>query len=349
MKPRYSLRVAGNVLRVASLCLILWVIPARSGPSIDDMAETATRFLAALNPEQKAKAQFPWKSDERFNWHFIPKERNGLTFKEMTTPQRQLAQSLMASALSQRGFIKATTIMSLEQVLQELEGPNRRFARDPEMYHVSIFGTPSPKTTWGWRVEGHHLALNFTIIEGQSVSVTPSFFGTNPAEVKTGPRQGLRVLAAEEDLGRQLVTSLIPEQLTRAVISEKAPSEILTEAIRKAAPLEEAGLPATELTPKQMGLLKQLIEEYVRRYRTDVADADLKKIQAAGMNNILFAWAGSTEKGEGHYYRVQGPTFLLEYDCTQNQANHIHAVWRDFDGDFGEDLLKKHYQEVPHP
>lgn len=349
MKPRYSWQVAGNVFRVAFVVLTLGMAPARSGPTSDDMAETATRFLASLEPEQKAKAQFTWKSEERFNWHFIPKERHGLTFKEMTPPQRQLAQALMASGLSQRGFIKATTIMSLEQVLQELEGPNRRFARDPEMYHVSIFGTPGPKATWGWRVEGHHLSLNLTVVDGQFVSVTPSFLGSNPAEIKSGPRQGLRVLAAEEDLGRQLVTSLTAEQLTKTVIAEKAPADILTEAIRKASPLEEVGLPATEMTPKQMGLLKQLIEEYVRRYRTDVADADLKKIQSAGMNNILFAWAGSTEKGQGHYYRVQGPTFLLEYDCTQNQANHIHAVWRDFDGDFGEDLLKKHYQEVPHP
>jgi hypothetical protein len=256
---------------------------------------------------------------------------------------------LLASGLSQRGQSKALTIMSLEQVLQDLEGPDRRFPRDPELYFVSIFGTPGPKATWGWRVEGHHLALNFTIVNGAFVSGTPSFMGSNPAEIRSGPRLGLRALAAEEDLGRELIQSLNATQRKTAIFAEKAPADIITGAVRKASPLDQVGLAANDLSADQLVVLKRVIEEYVRRNRPELANADLVKIQDAGYNKVYFAWAGGLEKGDPHYYRVQGPTFLLEYDSTQNEANHVHAVWRDFNGDFGEDLLRKHYDATPHP
>jgi hypothetical protein len=322
-------------------------IAIRAGALGEEIAQAANNFLAALTPEQKSKAVFEWKDDERFNWHFIPRDRKGLSLKGMTTAQRHLAYGLLNSALSQRGFLKATTIMSLEEILRDLE-QGRGPERDPEQYFVTIFGVPGPKGTWGWRVEGHHLSLNFTVVEGQPVSMTPSFFGSNPGEVREGPRKGLRVLAGEEDWARRLVKLLNEEQRKIAVVSETAPKDILTGADRKAKPLTPMGLPAARMNREQNELLKSIIKEYVHRYRPELAERDLKQIEQAGKQKLYFAWAGGLEPGQGHYYRVQGPTFLLEYDNTQNNANHIHAVWRDLENDFGEDLLRKHYDQVPH-
>jgi len=328
---------------------LLLVVPfSRGHVAADEMAGAASRFLASLDPGQQEKAALDWKSDERQNWHFIPKERKGLPLKEMTPAQRKLAFGLLASGLSTHGYATATNIMSLELVLADLEGAGRKFPRDPELYHFLVFGLPDPKGTWGWRVEGHHLSANFTIVKGEFMAGTPSFFGTNPAEVRKGPRKGLRVLAHEEDLARKLIHELNPDQRQVAILQTTAPKEIFTEARRKVQPLEKTGIEAGKLTTEQRALLMKVIQEYVERVRPDLAAADLKKIEQAGPEKILFAWAGGIEKGEGHYYRVQGPTFLLEYDNTQNDNNHIHAVWRDFDGDFGEDLLRKHYSETPH-
>lgn len=322
----------------------LAAVPLAASAPAGEMAEAAHNFLASLTPEQKAKAVFELKDEERFNFHFIPRDRKGLPLKEMTTTQRHLAYALLSSAMSQRGFMKATTIMSLEEILRDLEqgkGP----ARDPERYFVTIFGDPGPKATWGWRVEGHHLSLNFTLVDGKAVAVTPSFFGSNPGEVREGPRQGLRVLAAEEDLARQLVKSLTGEQKKVAIVSETAPKDIITAADRKAKRLEPLGLSAAKMTKTQTELLWQIVGEYVYRYRPELADEDLKKMEKSGAEKIHFAWAGGVELKEGHYYRIQGPTFLMEYDNTQNNANHVHAVWRDLENDFGEDLLRKHYEQ----
>jgi hypothetical protein len=309
-----------------------------------EMASAARNFLAALSDEQKSTATFEFKSDERENWHFIPKERKGVTLGTLKPAQKHLAFALLQSGLSSRGFAKATTIMSLEQILQELEGPNRRFPRDPELYHVSLFGTPDPQGTWGWRFEGHHLSLNFTIVQGRFAGGTPSFLGTNPAEVRKGPRAGLRVLAAEEDLARELLTSLNPRQWKQALIQTNAPDDILTVANRTADVGAAKGLAVSDMNGAQKKLLNRLLEEYVGRLRGDLAAADLARIDRAGRGRIRFAWAGSVERGQRHYYRVHGPTFLLEYDNTQNDANHVHAVWRDFDNDFGRDLLKEHLE-----
>jgi len=314
----------------------------------NEMVQAADHWLSALTPEQKARATFELKEDERLNWHFIPRDRKGLSVKEMTPAQRHLAQALLASALSQRGFIKAATIMSLESILKDIEqgtGP----VRDPEFYYFSVFGKPTTTGNWGWRVEGHHLSLNFTLTGGRAVSVTPSFLGSNPGEVRSGPRQGLRVLAAEEDLARQLVKSLDASQSSIAILSNTAPKDVITSADRKARELTPPGLVAAKMAESQRGLLERVILEYVGRYRGELAAQDIEKIRRAGLDKVSFAWAGGTEPGQGHYYRIQGPTFLLEYNNTQNDANHIHAVWRDFNGDFGEDLLKQHYEQTPHP
>ena len=307
------------------------------------MAKAADAFLASLDDTQKEKATFAFDDKERVGWHFIPKTRNGLPLKEMRTDQRQLAYALLQSGHSHAGFNKSVQIMTLEQILHEME--NGAPHRDPELYHVSIFGTPSTTKTWGWRVEGHHLSVNFTIVDGKTVAPTPTFFGSNPAEVREGPRKGLRVLGAEEDLARKLAKSLTDEQRSTAIVSETAPDDIINGPGRDAEPLKPMGLAASQMNKRQMNLLRRLVREYVYRLRPALAKKELDSIKEAGFEKIHFAWAGGLNKGEGHYYRVQGPTFMLEYDSTQNGANHVHLVWREFDGDFGEDLLKKHYEE----
>ena len=306
------------------------------------MSEAANRFLASLTPEQKAQATFQFTDDERLNWHFIPRVRKGLPIRDMTPAQKHLAEALMSAGLSQQGYIKAVTIMSLEDILRMQEqgkGPER----DPEKYYFSVFGTPSPDGTWGYRVEGHHVAQNYTVVNGR-LAGSPSFFGANPAEIKEGPRRGLRTLAGEEDLARSLVKSLEPEQQKVAIVDQTAYKDILTMASRKAALEGQAnGITAAKMKPKQFEMLMALVEEYARNMPEQIADAREEQIRKAG-KNIYFAWAGSTEPGQGHYYRVQAPTFLIEYDDTQNNANHIHSVWRDYNGDFGLDLLAMHYQ-----
>jgi hypothetical protein len=260
----------------------------------------------------------------------------------MTPTQKHLAYALLNEGLSQRGFTKATTIMSLEDVLRIMEKDNGE-RRNPEKYYFSIFGDPAAKGVWGFRVEGHHLSLNFTLVNGRVVG-SPNFYGSNPAEVREGPRKGLRVLHAEEDLARDLLAALTPEQKSVAIISKEAYKDILTMASRKAV-LEgpPKGLQATKMNAKQRALLTTLIEEYTRNLPDDVAQAREALIRKAG-NDLYFAWAGVEERGGPHYYRVQAPDFLIEYDNTQNNANHIHSVWREFKGDWGEDLLAHHYK-----
>ena len=306
-----------------------------------DMAQAANAFLASLSPEQKSKATFEFKDEERYNWHFVPRARKGLPLKEMDHAQRPLAHALLSSGLGQKGYVEAVTIISLEKILADIEkgsGP----ARDPELYFVSIFGKPDAKGTWGWRVEGHHLALNFTVVNGRAAAGAPSFYGTNPAEVRDGPRKGLRVLAAEEDIGRQLASSLDEGQRKTAVLPGEVPKDILTGNARKAMLNDPAGITADKLTPAQKQTLMSLIDLYARRLRTEMAEADLRRIMDGGIEKVRFAWSGKLEPGQPHYYRIHGPTFLVEYDNTQNNANHVHSVWRDFQGDFGRDLLRDH-------
>ena len=310
--------------------------------SAETMAETAKRFLASLTSDQTGKAVIPFDSDERMNWHYIPKERKGLPLKDMTPPQKHLASALLTSGLSQQGYIKATTIMSLEDVLRILEKDNG-VRRNPEGYFFSIFGEPSETGTWGYRVEGHHLSLNFTLKGGKVVG-SPNFLGANPAEVREGPRKGLRVLHAEEDLGRALLASLTPEQKKTAIVAKDAYKDIITEASRTASLKgQPSGLQASKLNANQRTLLQNILAEYANNLSQDMAQQRLDRIKKAG-TNLYFAWAGGENKGDPHYYRVQGPDFLVEYDNTQNNANHIHSVWRDMTGDFGADLLGEHYK-----
>ena len=306
------------------------------------MTESANRLLVALTPEQRAKAAFSFNDAERVNWFFVPIERKGLPLREMSPYQRHLASALLSAGLSQAGYIKAVTIMSLEDVLRIMEKDSGE-RRNPEKYYFSIFGTPSENGTWGYRVEGHHLSQNYTVANGRVVDA-PSFFGDNPAEVREGPRAGLRVLANEEDLGRALIAALDAEQKKTAIVDQKAPGEILTSNSRQAALKGQAsGISAAKMTAAQLAKLSALLDEYANNLPEQAAQARQEQIKKAG-KNIFFAWAGGVNRGDPHYYRIQTPAFLIEYDNTQNGANHIHSVWRDFTGDFGGDLLKEHYQ-----
>ncbi len=320
------------------------------------MADAASDFLTSLEGEQRSQATYDFADPERKDWHFVPrpftgpKKRGGLPSKDMRPDQRHLAYALLSTGLSHRGYTTALQIMSLEHVLWEIEQAPHR---DSSMYYLTIFGEPGADR-WGWRFEGHHLSANFTIAGGEVVAGTPVFFASNPAEVRDGPRRGLRVLPREEDVARALVTSLDEGQKKDAVIGDRAPQDILTSAEQKVDPLEGEGIPFSRLGGAQRELLEELVGVYLHRLRAEVAAAEWQEIREAGMDGILFAWAGGFEKGEPHYYRVQGPTFLLEYANTQNGANHVHAVWRDFDGDFGEDVLRRHYalhhrEERPQP
>jgi hypothetical protein len=312
------------------------------GHGISLMTETANRFLAALSPEQRNKATFPFGDDERMDWHYIPKERKGLTLREMSPYQKHLATALLAAGLSQTAYIKAVTIMSLEDVLKTMENDNGE-RRNPEKYHFTIFGTPSDAGTWGWRVEGHHLSQNYTVANGQVVD-GPSFFGSNPAEVRQGPRKGLRVLSAEDDMGFEVLRTLDEPMRKVAIVDAKAYSDILTAANRKAALAgQPSGLQASKMSAKQFETLRALTELYARNLPDDLAQRRMDQIDAAG-RNAYFAWAGGVNPGDPHYYRVQTASFLIEMDDTQDGANHIHSVWRDLRDDFGGDLLRAHYE-----
>jgi hypothetical protein len=315
------------------------------------MAESANRFLASLTAEQRVNAAFPFDAEERLRFHFIPPEtfeRRGVTIKEMSAEQRQRAHALLASGMSARGHMTAMQIMEAEGILATLEGPDRQFARDPEAYYVSVFGTPSTDGTWGWRWEGHHISLHFTAVEGELSVSTPTFLSANPAEVPSGPKKGMRPLARQEDAGRALLSSLDLAQREVAIIDDVAPGNILSAMEPEVGPLASEGIRAADLDEVQRALLMDIVEAYVSVMNDEVATLRREEIRSSDTDDITFAWAGGTVRGEVAYFRVQGPTFLIEFDNTMRDPNHIHSGWRDFDGDFGRDLIREHVGALPH-
>lgn len=310
------------------------------------MATAARAFLASLDEAQRARLRFPLQSDERTDWHYVPRRRNGIPLADLTAPQREAAHALLRSALSEAGYAKATGIIELEAILGRLSG-DADF-RDPERYFFTLFGDPAAEAPWGWRFEGHHLSLNLTAIPGAPSAATPMFLGANPATVPSGPEAGLRVLADEEDLGRALLGTLDAAQRAAAVIAARAPRDIITGADPKVQLTRFEGLPASALSPEQSALLWRLIETYLGAIEDEIAAPYRTRLRATPPDSLFFAWAGGAAPGEGHYYRIHGPRLLIEYDNTQGGANHVHAVWRDPAGDFGEDALRRHYREHPH-
>jgi hypothetical protein len=319
------------------------------------MTTAANKWLDGLTPEQRTQATFPNDTEEKVRWNFIPTNmfpRKGVPWKEMSEPQRKLAHDLLKAGLSQKGYLTATAIMELETILHGIEnsgGRKGQNVRDPELYFFTIFGTPAPKGVWGWRVEGHHVSLHFTIANNAAVANTPAFFGSNPAEVRIeGPKKGMRLLGSMEDAARALLATLDESQRAAAIYEKVAPNDILTATKVAIDPLSPAGVAAASFKPAQRDLLMKLIEAYTAQMADDVGAERLARIKQAGVEKVTFAWAGETEVGKKHYYRIQGPTFLVEYDNTQNDGNHVHSVWRDFTGDFGRDLLREHVKGVAH-
>jgi hypothetical protein len=344
-------------IRVAavSVAAVLLMAAYKRADQSSVMANAAQAFLNSLWPDQKAQVTYKFEDDQRMEWHFVPlplggnaastkpNGRKGLSFGQMAPFQRELATALLAAGLSQQGFIKAQSIMSLDQVLLLMEqgaGANRR---DPDNYYVTIFGTPAATGTWGYRVEGHHISQNYTIVNGK-IEDAPSFFGSNPAEVRVGPRKGLRVLAAEDDYGYEMIESLDAAQKATAIVDKTAYTDIITSDSRKAA-LNGApnGLPASKMTAAQYEKLLSLIEAYADNVPPQMGEQRMEKARKQPKDATFFAWAGATNRGGLHYYRIQTPEFLIEFDETQDNGNHIHSVWRDYQNDFGADLLKMHY------
>lgn len=308
-----------------------------------DMVDATNSFLATLSQQQKNNGIYDFDDEERFNWHFIPRDRNGVPFRSMNSAQRGAAESLLQVFFSAKGYQKAEAVRGLESVLAEIE-VNGRFDRDPELYFITVFGEPGLDNNWALRYEGHHLAYNWTFVRGMGIASSPQFFGSNPAEVRTGDQIGTRVLSAEEDIARDLVTSLDSGQASSAILDIEVPRDIYTAAEQEVGPLDDVGIAYADLSSQQKRTLLSLIEELTSTQPDAIAAARMEAIRNEGLDNIKFLWIGSTERGEGHYYRVQGPGFLIEYDNTQNNNNHVHLVWRDYTGDFGRDLIRMHYQ-----
>jgi hypothetical protein len=313
------------------------------------MANAATALLAALSPGQRAVTCFPFAGDERYRWQYTPGPRSGLRLKEMTRPQRHLAMGLFDAALSLRGAGQARQIIALEAILRETERITGQFSgedRDPDLYYFSIFGEPGGSEPWAWRANGHHLALHFTVAAGGVISPTPNFFGANPAEVRHGAAAGQRILAEEEDRARALLASLEPDQRAAAVVGGAAPGDIRTRNYRIADHTAiPRGLRYSMLSGAQRAQLLALVRCYTGRVADDLSGNAWRRVEAAGLDGITFAWQGSAQRGEAHYYAITGPTLLIEYDNSQNDANHIHSVWRDLTNDWDLDVLARHYAE----
>jgi hypothetical protein len=313
------------------------------------MAVSARKFVDSLKPEQREKAMFAFDSKERTRWHFTPQQddkkrytRKGLPMEEMTEEQKQAALALLKAGTSEGekgGYIKATTIMSLEGILAELE-QGGAMVRKPGWYFFTIFGDPSKDGKWGWRVEGHHLSLNFTLDGGKVVASTPAFFGANPATVKQGARKGLRTLAEAEDIAKDLFRSLDDDQRTVALQQKLLEDAEIGESKASVSPGPAKGLPAEKMNEKQKAMLDDLLKSYAHRMPPDIAENELAQVKQAGLNKVYFAYAGGLEPGQPHTYRIQGPTFVVMFlnvqaDSAKNPANHIHSAWRNIKGDFG--------------
>ena len=314
----------------------------------EELARSVGAWLDGLDAGQRATASFPFTDPERFAWDYRPGARGGLAIADMRPNQRSAALGVVATAMSARGAGEIASIIALEPILGALERETgrSRFDRDPELFWFSVFGDPNVGAAWSWRIGGHHVAIQLTVVDGRIVGSAPSFLGANPAVVPSGPSAGVRALTGEETLARELVVGLSPEQRAIAIVDPKAPPDIHSgngaRADMRAIP---SGIRRDDLTPAQQAGLETLIRHYLGRARDDVAAAEWERIADAGLDAITFAWAGPLEPRRGHYYAVRGPHFLIEYDNTQDGANHIHSVWRDLTNDWGEDTLAAHYRQ----
>jgi hypothetical protein len=333
-------------LTIAALLLLHSFSTSAQG---NDLYKTANIFLSSLDNKQKAQAQYSFDSAERYRWHYVPlNDRKGISINELNAQQKDAAIALMKSSLSENAYKKASQIMALETVLKAIE--NRQESdhyRDPGKYYFTLFGTPSASSVWGWRLDGHHLSFSFSSENNKIVSGTPGFMGANPAVVLSGPEKGLEILKEENELAFEFLKALNAEQLTKAIIDTEAPGDIITVNSRKAMIDNTNGIAFSTLTAPQKAIFIKLLSLYIHRYTRLFAASMMHDIEVAGMDKLIFAWAGSKENGVGNkrYYRIKGPTIIIEYDNTQNNGNHVHTVVRDLQHDFGGDALLEHYKK----
>ncbi len=301
----------------------------------------ADQFINSLTSSQKKKAVLELDDDNRTRWHYFPStfyKREGITLKELSADQKKKLHALLNSYLSNKGYQKTLDVIEAEKILYRLS--NNSNSRNPELYSVAFYGLPSKNTPWGWSFEGHHISLNFTM-NGDEMTHVPRFYGANPA--KTSKKIFLK---NEEAMAYKLLNSLSKEQLVKAIFSKRALPDIITRNNSKVDPMKPKGIAASELTEQQQLLLFELINEYISSAPEKFAKLRMQKLKSEHLNTLYFGWAGSTTVNKPHYYCIQGSSFLIELDNTQNNANHIHSVWRDFDGDFGRNLLKEHYEQA---
>jgi hypothetical protein len=357
MVSKAAVRIAAlgfSLVAGAGLALLypLHASAARDAAKAGPAEQAANSFLLALTPEQRTAATFAADAKERTDWHFIPKDRVGLAFHKMDDTQSELLGPLLATALSENGLVLTRGVMKHENTLRRVEVESSTWTqarpRDPGLYFTTIFGKPSSDAPWAWRFEGHHLSVNVTQLPGQPTIVAPLFIGANPARVPTGANMGFRLLPEEEDFARALMRALTAERQKKALIAETAFEDILTRNDPKVQGIEAAGLAASEMSAADQRQLRKLLNVYIARFNADYGRDVLDRIEKSGFGKIRFAWAGSTDIGAPHYYRIHGPTLLVEYDNTQNNANHIHTVWRDLQRDLGGDALRAHYQRASH-
>jgi len=324
-------------------------IPSSAPDAVKRMTAAANAFLNSLDDAQKQTASFEFAGDERYEWAYTPIEREGLRLREMTDEQRKAAFTLMETGYSARGAATAHRIIELETILgewEEISDNVSQWERSNDRYWFSVFGTPgSVDEPWGFRVGGHHIGLTANIVGGEQVAILPLFFGANPAVIRHGERKGERTLVEEQDWARSLLTSMDSAQAKLAIVDPVAPADILTTNVRSADPnIAPKGIGFGDLGDDQRSQLVALVKHYVTRAADDLSSNYWREVESAGFDDVTFAWAGPAGVGEPHYYAIRHPRFLIEYDNTQNEANHIHSVLRDYAHDFGEDLLAAHYR-----
>ena len=354
IQTAYSYSKTNMFMKAAILIFLIGVnfLSCRSqstGKTADGRSGAANKFLETLSARQKEKTLFSFTDQERYNWHYVPKNRKGISLNDLNDIQRKAGMNLLRTALSDTGYTKTVAIIELEAILREVEGRSANDDyRDRGKYYFSIFGNPVSDSIWGWRLEGHHISLNFSSENNRLVSGTPGFFGANPAIVLSGPEKGKQILKDETELGFALLNSLDAKQIAKAVISTETPGDIITAARRKAMIGDLKGISYSELNNSQQKFFMQLLSVYIHRYTRLFAMNMMYEIETAGLTNLRFAWAGAQQPGSQHYYRIQGPTLIIEYDNTQNNANHVHTVIRDLKNDFGGDELLEHYKKNQH-
>jgi len=332
-RPRAT--VLAVTLVVGQSVAPLWAEPRRQ-------ADAATGFLELLDKKQLSVAAHSWLSPARTEWSYFPWGHTGLALSDLSQEQKQAALTLLETGLSEDGRHKAHQVIELEED-QVGNGFLSNLWEDPEAYHTAVFGVPTPSSLWSWRFEGHHLSVNLSLANGKVVSGTPYFIGADPAHVQNGPLAGMAILRKEEDSARALFLSLDKAQREKALIKEKAPKDIVTgnESVAILPCCE--GLMMTELDEGQQQELLALVSLVMNQLEATAAGIHRLRMERAGTAKLSFAWAGAAEPGEPHYFRIQGPTMLIEYDNTEDNANHVHLVLRDPEMDFGGNPLRAHY------